>query len=117
MKTLSEVVVLVGRIEQVELYRWVELGWVAPERPGEQDEPTFTEIDIARVRLICDLRHDLAVEEETVPLVLSLLDQLYAMRRQMNALSGALRKQPEDVRRAIMDLIDQPRRPGGTLES
>jgi hypothetical protein len=41
--------------------------------------------------------------------VLSLLDQLYAMRRHINALSGALRQQPEDVRRAIMDLVEASR--------
>jgi chaperone modulatory protein CbpM len=113
MRTLSEVVLLVGRIDRVELYRWVELGWIAPARsivPEEStDEPAFSDLDIARVRLICDLRHDLAVEEETVPLVLSLLDQLYAMRRHINALSGALRQQPEDVRRAIMDLVEASR--------
>jgi len=114
MKTLSEVVVLVGRVDRVELHRWVELGWVAPERAGDEAraEPAFSEIDIARVRLICDLRRDLAVEEETVPLVLSLLDQLYAMRRQMKALRGALQRQPDDVRRAIMEVLDAPQRPG-----
>jgi chaperone modulatory protein CbpM len=117
MKTLSEVVVLVGRVDRVELHRWVELGWVAPERPaGEAAEPAFSDIDIARVRLICDLRHDLAVEEETMPLVLSLLDQLYAMRRQMKALTGALQRQPDDVRRAIMEVLESARRPGGSLD-
>lgn len=115
MKTLSEVVVVLGRIDRVELTHWVELGWVVPERPADEAraEPAFSEIDIARVRLICDLRHDLAVEEETMPLVLSLLDQLYALRRQMRALSGALQRQPDDVRRAIMDVLDTLQRPGG----
>jgi chaperone modulatory protein CbpM len=113
MKTLSEVVRLVGRVDRVELTHWIEVGWVTPER-RERDEPTFSDLDIARVCLICDLRRDLAVEEETVPLVLSLLDQVYTLRRQMKALSGALRQQPEDVRDAILELFDQPRR-GGTL--
>jgi len=118
MKTLSEVVVLVGRVDRVELHRWVELGWVVPEGPaGErQAEPVFSDIDVARVRLICDLRHDLAVEEETIPLVLSLLDQLYALRRQMKALTGALQRQPEDVRRAIVDVLETARRPGDSLD-
>ena len=64
MKTLSEVVVLIGRVDRVELHRWIELGWVAPaRRDGEREsEPAFSEVDIARVRLICDLRHDLAVD-------------------------------------------------------
>jgi chaperone modulatory protein CbpM len=112
MRTLSEVVVTVGRVDRVELVSWVERGWVVPERPGLEPsaEPVFSDLDMARVCLICDLRHDLAVEEETVPLVLSLLDQLYAMRRHMSALSGALQQQPEDVRRAIMELVEASRR-------
>jgi chaperone modulatory protein CbpM len=111
MRTLSEVVVTVGRIDRVELVSWVERGWVVPERPGLEPsaEPVFSDLDVARVCLICDLRHDLAVEEETVPLVLSLLDQLYTMRRQMNALRGALQQQPEDVRRSLLDLLDRSR--------
>ncbi|MGH6904059.1 MAG: chaperone modulator CbpM [Geminicoccaceae bacterium] len=111
MRTLSEVVTLVGRIDRLELTHWIELGWVAPERPADP-EPAFSDLDVARVCLICDLRHDLEVEEETMPLVLSLLDQVYALRRQMNALTGAIREQPEDVRRAILDLLDARRRPG-----
>jgi chaperone modulatory protein CbpM len=113
MKTLTEVVRLVGRVDQGELTYWVEVGWVTPER-RERDEPAFSDLDIARVCLICDLRHDLAVEEETMPLVLSLLDQIYALRRQMRTLTGALRQQPDEVRNAILDLLDQPRR-GGSL--
>jgi chaperone modulatory protein CbpM len=111
MRTLSEVVVTVGRVDRVELHRWVELGWVQPHRQAGA-EPAFSDLDVARVCLICDLRHDLAVEEETVPLVLSLLDQLYAMRRQMKALRGALQQQPDDVRRAIMAMLEASRPPG-----
>jgi chaperone modulatory protein CbpM len=111
MMTFSEVVLTVERIDRVELSRWVELGWVAPER-READEPVFSDLDVARVCLICDLVHDMAVDEETVPLVLSLLDQVYALRRQMNALTGAIQRQPEDVRRAILDLLEEPGRRG-----
>jgi chaperone modulatory protein CbpM len=102
------VVTLVGRVDRVELSHWIELGWIAPERPADA-EPAFSDLDVARVCLICDLRHDLEVEEETIPLVLSLLDQVYALRRQINALTGAIREQPEDVRRAILRLLDQRR--------
>jgi chaperone modulatory protein CbpM len=113
MMTLSEVVTMVGRVDRVELTQWIEAGWVTPDRP-EPEEPRFSDLDIARVCLICDLRHDLAVEEETMPLVLSLLDQIYVLRRQMNALTAAIRHQPDDVRQAILDLLEQPRR-GGSL--
>ncbi len=113
MRTLSEVVTLVGRVDRVELTQWVELGWVTPERQ-ERDEPAFSDLDVARVCLICDLRHDLAVEEETLSFFVSLIYQIYTLRRQMNALTGAIRQQPDEVRDAILDVLDQPRR-GGRL--
>ena len=111
MKTLSEVVLTVERIDRVELARWVELGWVAPVG-RERGEPAFSDLDVARVCLICDLVHDLAVEEETVPVVLSLLDQVYALRRQLGALTAAIQRQPEDVRRAILEVLDERARTG-----
>lgn len=104
MMTLSEVLALVGRVDRVELIQWIEAGWVVPER-REAEEPRFSELDVARVCLICDLRHDLAVDEETIPLVLSLIDQIYTLRRQMNALTAAILEQPEEVRQAILDRL------------
>ncbi len=112
MKTLTEVVLAIERVERVELHAWVERGWVAPAgRRGP--EPLFSELDVARVCLICDLVHDLAVEEDTVPLVLNLLDQVYDLRRQLHALTGAIQRQPDDVRRRILELLtERPATPG-----
>ena len=110
MKTLTEVVLVVERVEQVELVAWIERGWIAPAgRRGA--EALFSDLDVARICLICDLVHDLAVEEDTVPLVLSLLDQVYALRRQLNALTGAIQRQPDDIRRRILEVLAE--RPGG----
>ena len=108
MKTLREVVEIVGRTDRVELSAWIERGWVGPAERAP--EPVFTDLDVARVCLLCDLRHDLAVEDETVPLVLSLLDQLYATRRRMSALTDAVLQQPEEVRRAILELASRRER-------
>lgn len=107
MKTLTEVVALVGRVERAELVRWIEHGWVVPTC-AEALEPAFSELDIARIEMICDLRRDLVVEEETVPLVLSLLDQVYALRRQMTVLTGAIQRQPEEIRAAILAQLQHP---------
>ena len=116
MMTLSEVASLVERVGEVEIRTWVERGWVAPER-AEPEELVFSDQDVARICLICDLHHDLAIEEETLPLVLSLLDQLYTLRRQMNALTRAVQAQPEDARRRILDLMAQQlRRSRGRLD-
>ena len=78
---------LLGRVDRVELHSLGRARLGRARAAGAAAEPAFSELDVARVRLICDLRHDLAVEEETVPLVLSLLDQVYALRRQMSALT------------------------------
>ena len=110
MKTLSEVVLAVGRADRVEISRWIELGWVAPVgRRGA--EPAFSDLDVARLCLICDLRRDLEVDEETVPLVLALLDQVYTLRRQLTALTGVIRQQPDEIRQAILERLAQPREP------
>ncbi len=101
MKTLTEVVVMIDRIDRVELIRWIDLGWVMPAGVDDK-EPVFSEADIARIQMICDISHDLLVEEETIPLVLSLLDQIYALRHQRNTLTDAIRRQPEEVRTAIL---------------
>jgi chaperone modulatory protein CbpM len=65
----------------------------------------FQDIDIARVSLIYDLRRHLDTSEETLPVVLSLLDQVYDMRRRLNAVSRALENQPAEVRTALLALI------------
>lgn len=101
MKTLTEVVVMVGRIDRVELMSWIDRGWVMPTQESDS-EPAFSELDVARIQMISDFRHDLLVEEETIPLMLSLLDQIQALRRQRNALTEAIRQQPDEVREAIL---------------
>ncbi|WP_431281831.1 chaperone modulator CbpM [Humitalea sp. 24SJ18S-53] len=64
-----------------DLQRWIAEGYVHPE-PGL----VFQEIDVERVRLILELRDDLAVNEDALPVVLSLLDQVYALRRRLKRL-------------------------------
>jgi chaperone modulatory protein CbpM len=94
-------------LTQVELVTWVERGWVLPDAVGGAFE--FHEIDVARVRLIHDLRRGMDVREDTIPLVLSLLDQVYDLRAQLNGLLRALATQPAEVRQAVLDAL--PARP------
>jgi chaperone modulatory protein CbpM len=89
----------IGVLEAAELSRWIDSGWVRPE--GEHGQWLFHEVDVARVRLIIEIRRDLAIEEDTVPVVLGLLDQLYGLRRELGALCGAIGEQPDSVRQAI----------------
>jgi chaperone modulatory protein CbpM len=100
MMRFSSVVALFPDLPATELVSWVERGWVRPE--GSEPDWVFQEIDVARVRLIHDFARAMAVPEDTMPLVLSLLDQVYTLRGQMRAIARAVEGQPEAVRDAIL---------------
>jgi chaperone modulatory protein CbpM len=100
---ITSVLALFGDVSETELSVWVARGWVRPEEAD--DGWAFREIDIARVRLIRDLRHDMAVGEEAMPVVLSLLDQVYELRGTVRTLVRALETQPEPVRATVLAAV------------
>lgn len=110
MILFEELLTRVRGLERRELARWVEESWVLPER--RDDTWVFHEVDIARVELILDMRRDFAVDDEAMPLVLSLLDQIYSLRRQMHRLSDAIECQPREVQAAIRQAL--PKAGGGS---
>ncbi len=93
------VIGLLGDLDAAELRRWIEERWVRPETAAEGY--LFHEVDVARVRLIRELRHDLAFDDEAMPVVLQLLDQVYALRRRLRAMRDAVEAQPLEVRTAL----------------
>ena len=99
----SELLKTVSNVRRVELRRWVEKGWVVPER--RDGEFWFREIDVARVQLVIEMRRDLAIAEDGIPAVLSLVDQVYGLRNQLRQLGEAIQAQPGDVRKAIADRL------------
>ncbi len=91
-----------------ELTDWIARGWVQPE--GATDaEWAFSDIDVARVRLIFELRIRMEVDENALPLVLSLLDQIYGLRGTVQAMVRALDDQPPAVRTAVLAAITNER--------
>jgi len=100
MTTIDILVTQLSGLQRQDLERWIANQWVRPDRAA--DDYVFGEIDVARVRLILELRDDLQVNEEALPVVLSLLDQLYEQRRRMRELCEALRRTaPDEVRRTL----------------
>ena len=91
-----------------ELALWVERRWVRAERAPD-GAWRLTEMDIARVGLLVELRVALGVEEDLIPVVLSLIDQLYDARRTVRALLSALDEQPAAVRAAVLAAAGRPR--------
>ncbi len=99
MMSFDAVIRLIGGLGDEELRRWIAERWVRPESGAEGY--VFQEVDVARVQLIYELRHDLAIDEEALPVVLRLLDQVYALRRRLKLLHEAIETQPEAVRRGL----------------
>ncbi len=97
----SEVVRMISGLKRAELRRWIAAGWVAPAR--RDGEARFRQIDVARLTMIVQIRQDLRVAEDSMPLVLSLVDQVYGLRNELRRLGEAVEAQPETVRRAITE--------------
>lgn len=103
---LSSVVALFPDLQQIELTTWIERRLVRPEPSGEEEgEWVFHEIDIARVHLIYDLRRNLDVPDDTLPLLLSVLDQLYEVRRKLNAVNELVEHHPQELRDAVRAIL------------
>lgn len=89
-----------GELQRGELERWIAEDLVRPERSGT--DILFGDIDLARVRLLIELRHELHLDEEALPVVMSLMDQLYATRRHMRLLVDALDRQAPELQASVI---------------
>ncbi|OYV41241.1 MAG: hypothetical protein B7Z81_01225 [Acidocella sp. 20-61-6] len=87
-------------LDAEELGRWIAAELVRAEGPA--GSWAFEEIDVARIRLIRELRHELEIEERSLPVVLSLMDQLYDLRRRMTRLNEAMAEVPPDIKAVLL---------------
>jgi chaperone modulatory protein CbpM len=65
---------------------WLEQHWLIPDQSSTG--MNFSETDVARARLIRDLKADFGVNDEGVDVILHLVDQLHGLRRVMAQLNG-----------------------------
>lgn len=88
--TLSKQEFLASSGVQVQtLEFWLEQQWLIPEETSSG--MSFSDRDMARARLIQDLKGDFGVNDEGVDVVLHLVDQLHGLRlvlRQLHAGMG-----------------------------
>ena len=95
LATFEQVLVEI-EVEDADLTTWVEQNWVLPV--VEDGRYLFDSADVARVRLIAELNRDMGVNEEAMPIVLRLLDQIYSLRRALSDLNAAIKALPEAAR-------------------
>jgi len=97
-------------LERHVLVAWIEEGVIAPHRDAAGY--LFDRVDRARVALACDLHYRMGLEHESLPVILSLIDQLHDARRHLKALTQAVAEQPDHVRRKITVHIASVRKAG-----
>jgi chaperone modulatory protein CbpM len=109
MMAIDDLLVAISALQRSDLERWISEGLVAPQ----QDTGTlsFSDMECARVRLICTLTYDLEIDNGTLPVVLSLVDQLYDTRRRLLSLTRAVKAQDKPIQAAIVAAISPGGRP------
>jgi chaperone modulatory protein CbpM len=75
--SLTEVSEITG-IDRSTIVTFIRLNWICPMTADEIDQE-----DLARLRLIQDLKNTFGANDEAVPLILHLMDQLYSLRHQL----------------------------------
>ena len=105
MLTERDVVARVQHLTVTRLRVWVAQGWIKPE-PSAQG---FSEADLARAALICNLEDKLGFAEEDVPVLLNLIDQIHGLRAELKGLVDALEELPPDIRATVRMRITRGR--------
>jgi chaperone modulatory protein CbpM len=100
MMGIDDLVVAIEALQRSDLESWIRDELIILR----QDAGTqyFSEMDCARVRLICTLHYELEIESGTLPIVLSLVDQLYDTRQRLHSLAAAVAVQEKTVQEAII---------------
>lgn len=111
MMSIDDLVAAIAVLQRSDLETWIREELVVPQQ--ERGTPHFIDMECARVRLICTLHYDLEIEVDTLPVVLSLVDQLYNTRQRLLSLTAAVAAQDKTVQAAIIAAI----KPDGASES
>jgi len=112
MIDFDDLVAAISALQRSDLEAWIHEEMVVPRQ--EAGALLFTEMECARVRLICTLHYELEIDVDTLPVVLSLVDQLYEARQKLLTMTAAVAAQDKSVQAAIIAAISPD---GGSSEA
>jgi chaperone modulatory protein CbpM len=98
MLTERDLLTRVQRLTVTRLRVWVAQGWIKPAGAAAQN---YSEADLARAALICNLEDELGFDEEDVPVLLNLIDQIHGLRAELKGLLDALEDLPPELRATV----------------
>ena len=96
----TEVVAILDDLDPARLRSFVSAHVVTPVVTPRGH--AFTETDVARLQLLCDLSDIYDLPTDALAMVMSLIDQLNTARGDMRALIQAVATEPDEVRGRIM---------------
>lgn len=79
-RKLEEVCHLCGTSSEM-VYHCIEEEWIIP---FDKEHVVFDDEDVARLKLILELKNNFGVNEEGIPIILHLIDQLNVFRHLKN---------------------------------
>jgi chaperone modulatory protein CbpM len=100
---------LLARVQRLTVTRlrvWVAQGWI---KPVDSEAQRYSEADLARAALICNLEDELGFAEDDVPVLLNLIDQIHGLRAELKTLVDALDDLPPDIRTTVRMRIERRR--------
>jgi chaperone modulatory protein CbpM len=106
MISVDNLVESISALQRSDLEDWIREELVVPRQ--EVGTLLFTDMECARVRLISTLHYELEIDVDTLPVVLSLLDQLYDTRQRLLSLTAAVAAQDTNVQEAIIATMKPP---------
>ena len=101
--TEDEVLAAIPTLTRTRLVAFVESELIIPLRRENAGDPVhvFRRVDCARLQLLCDLTDGLELDETALGVVITLIDQLHATRKDLLAIARAVDGEPPDVRARI----------------
>ena len=108
MMHVNDLVEKISALQRSDLEVWIREELVTPRH--EAGGAFFTDMECARVGLICTLHYELEIDAETLPVVLSLVDQLYETRHRLLSLTAAVAAQDTDIQAKIIAAMSSDRR-------
>ena len=99
MIAIDDLLTTIPSLQRGDLEGWIRDELVAPQRDADL---SFSDMECARIRLICTLTYELEIDSGALPVVLSLLDQLYDTRQRLLSLTHAVTLQDKAIQAAIV---------------
>jgi chaperone modulatory protein CbpM len=69
------------QLNEIFIYECIEREWIIP---SDTEETLLDQEDIARILLIKDLKEEFGVNDESIPIILHLIDQIHWLKSRLS---------------------------------